>query len=109
MHKTFIPERFFSDCKIINKSNKWINSRQVEIETEENFRGAVFNLGRKDLDMLNGQGINLTLDTKKIYCYRNIGLKEIVQFAGNKYIVITAREYMQHDELRIYYIQRLGK
>lgn len=109
MHKTFIPKRFFYDCKIVKKAQKWVNSRQVKENIEENFKGAVFNLGRKDISMLSEQGINLTLDTKKIYCYRDIKLRETIKFEENEYIVITGREYLKHDELRIYYIQRLGK
>lgn len=106
-HKTFIPKRFFLPCRIVKKDNVWENSELLEKVVSEEFEGAVFNLGRHDVKFLIEQGINITLDSKKIYCYRDIDLKATVEFAGKNYIVTTGREYMQHDELRIYYIERL--
>ena len=106
-HKTFIPSRFFYPCRIIKKDSVWENSELVEKLVAEEFKGAVFNLGRHDVTFLTEQGINITLDIKKIYCYRDIELKSTVEFDGKSYIVKTGREYMKHDELRIYYIERL--
>ena len=106
-HKTFIPKRFFSKCTISKKVNKWVNSRKVEAEENIEFEGAVFNLGRQDVSFLTEQGINVTLDSKKIYCYRDIDLKATIEFDGKEYTVVTGKEYMKHDELRIYYIERL--
>ena len=106
-HKTFIPKRFFSKCKITNKASKWIDSELVEVDESKEFEGAVLNLGRQDIKMLTDQGIQITLDSKKIYCYIDIDLKEIIEFDNNKYIVKTMRHYMKHDQLRIYYIERV--
>ena len=106
-HKTFIPKRFFSKCKITNKASKWIDSELVEVDESKEFEGAVLNLGRQDIKMLTEQGIQITLDSKKIYCYIDIDLKEIIEFDNNKYIVTTMRHYMKHDQLRIYYIERV--
>ena len=106
-HKTFIPKRFFSKCRISKKTSEWINSEPVEVDESKEFEGAVFNLNRQDIKMLTDQGIQITLDIKKIYCYRDIELKSTVEFDGKSYIVKTGREYMKHDELRIYYIERL--
>lgn len=106
-HKTFIPKRFFSKCKISKKTSEWINSELVEIDESKEFEGAVFNLGRQDIKMLSDQGIQVTLDTKKIYCYIDIEPKQTVDFEGNSYIVTTARNYMKHDQLRVYYIERV--
>ena len=69
IHKTFIPKRFFSKCKISKKTSEWINSELVEADESKEFEGAVFNLNRQDMSMLVDQGIQVTLDTKKIYCY----------------------------------------
>ena len=71
------------------------------------FQGAVFNLGRHDVKFLTEQGINITLDSKKIYCYIDIDLKNKIEFNRELYLVITSREYLKHDELRIYYIERI--
>ena len=98
-HKTFIPKRFFSKCKISKKTSEWINSELVELDESKEFEGAVFNLNRQDVSVLVEQGIQVTLDTKKIYCYIDIDSKN--------YIVTTAKNYMKHDELRIYYIERI--
>ena len=98
-HKTFIPKRFFSKCRISKKTSEWINSELVEIDESKEFEGAVFNLNRQDISMLTDQGIQVTLDTKKIYCY--------IDIEGNNYIVTTAKNYMKHDKLRIYYIERV--
>lgn len=106
-HKTFIPKRFFSKCKISKKTSEWINSELVELDESKEFEGAVFNLNRQDIKMLTEQGIQITLDSKKIYCYIDIGLKNAIEFEGNNYIVTTAKNYMKHDELRIYYIERV--
>lgn len=106
-HKTFIPKRFFRKCKITNKASKWIDSELVEVDESKEFEGAVFNLGRQDIKMLSDQGIQITLDSKKIYCYIDIDLKETIEFDDNKYIVTTMRHYMEHDQLRIYYIERV--
>lgn len=106
-HKTFIPKRFFSKCKIINKASKWIASELVEVDESKEFEGAVLNLGRQDIKMLSDQGIQVTLDTKKIYCYIDIEPKQTVEFEDNSYIVTTARNYMKHDQLRVYYVERV--
>lgn len=106
-HKTYIPKHFFSKCKVIKKESEWVNSELTETDTSEEFDGAVFNLNRKDISMLIEQGIQITLDSKKIYCYRDIGLKDTIEYQGNKYVVNTERNYLQHDELRIYYIERM--
>lgn len=106
-HKTFIPKRFFSKCKVSKKTSEWVNSEMVEIEENIEFEGAVFNLGRQDIKMLTEQGIQITLDSKKIYCYIDIDPKQKIEFEGNDYIVTTARNYMKHDQLRIYYIERI--
>ena len=106
-HKTFIPKRFFSKCKITNKASKWIDSELVEVDESLEFEGAVFNLNRQDISMLTDQGIQVTLDTKKIYCYIDIDLKNTIEFEGNNYIVTTAKNYIKHDKLRIYYIERV--
>lgn len=107
VHKTFIPKRFFSKCKITNKASKWIDSELVEVDESKEFEGAVLNLGRQDIKMLADQGIQITLDSKKIYCYIDIETKQIIEFEGNSYIVTTARNYMKHDQLRVYYIERV--
>ena len=83
-HKTFIPKRFFSKCKISKRTSKWINSELVEVDESKEFEGAVFNLNRQDIKMLTEQGIQITLDSKKIYCYIDIGLKNAIEFEGNK-------------------------
>ena len=106
-HKTFIPKRFFSKCKISKKTSEWINSELVEINESKEFEGAVFNLNRQDIKMLTEQGIQITLDNKKIYCYIDIDLKNTIEFEGNKYIVTTDRNYMKHHQLRVYYIERV--
>ena len=106
-HKTFIPKRFFSKCRISKKTSEWINSELVEVDESLEFEGAVFNLNRQDMKMLTEQGIQITLDSKKIYCYIDIDLKNTIEFEGNDYIVTTAKNYMKHDELRIYYIERI--
>ena len=106
-HKTFIPKRFFIKCKISKRTSKWINSELVEVDESIDFEGAVFNLGRQDIKMLSDQGIQITLDSKKIYCYIDIETKQIIEFEGNSYIVTTARNYMKHDQLRVYYIERV--
>ena len=106
-YRTFIPKRFFSKCKISKRTSKWINSELVEVDESLEFEGAVFNLNRQDIRMLADQGIQVTLDSKKIYCYIGIGLKNTIEFEGNNYIVTTAKNYMKHDELRIYYIERV--
>lgn len=106
-HKTFIPKRFFSKCKISKRTSKWINSKLVEVDGSLEFEGAVLNLNRQDISMLMEQGIQVTLDTKKIYCYIDIDLKNKIEFEGNDYIVTTAKNYMKHDELRTYYIERV--
>ena len=31
-HKTFIPKRFFSKCRISKKTSEWINSEPVEVD-----------------------------------------------------------------------------
>lgn len=107
IHKVFIPEERFSDCRIIKKAKEWINSELIETDISEDFKGAVFNLNRQDLKLLMEQGINVTIDDKKIYCYRDINLMETVEFKGKQYSVVSGKEYMIHDELRIYYIQRI--
>ena len=106
-HKTFIPKKFFSKCKILKKTSEWVNSELVEVDESLSFEGAVFNLNRQDISMLVDQGIQVTLDSKKIYCYIDIDLKNTIEFEGNNYIVTTAKNYMKHDELRIYYIERV--
>ena len=106
-HKTFIPKRFFSKCKISKRTSKWINSELVEVDESKDFEGAVFNLNRQDIKMLTEQGVQITLDSKKIYCYIDIDLKNTIEFERNNYIVTTAKNYMKHDELRIYYIERV--
>lgn len=106
-HKTFIPKRFFSKCKISKRISEWINSGLVEVDESLEFEGAVFNLNRQDISMLVDQGIQVTLDTKKIYCYIDIDLKNKIEFEGNNYIVTTAKNYMKHDKIRIYYIERV--
>lgn len=106
-HRTFIPKRFFSKCKISKKTSEWINSELVELDESKEFEGAVFNLNRQDISVLTEQGIQITLDNKKIYCYIDIDLKNTIEFEGNKYIVTTARNYMKHDQLRVYYIERV--
>ena len=65
-HKTFIPKRFFSKCRISKRPSKWINSELVEVD-------------------------------------------ESLEFEGNNYIVTTAKNYIKHDELRIYYIERVAE
>ena len=68
LNKTFIPEYFFYDCKYIKTESEWVNSECVENLVEKAFRGAVFNLGRRDVDYLIEQGFNNIRDSKKIYC-----------------------------------------
>ena len=106
-HKTYIPKKFFYPCKIVKKAKKWVDNVLQEVDIDIEFQGAVFNLGRHDVNFLTEQGINITLDIKKIYCYRDIELKSTIEFDGKSYIVKTGREYMKHDELRIYYIERI--
>lgn len=107
MHKTYIPEHFFYDCKYIKTESEWINSEYVENFIEKDFKGAVFNLGRRDVNYLIEQGFNNIRDSKKIYCYVDLELNGTIKFNNEDYIINTVRDYMQHDQLRIYYIERL--
>ena len=106
-HKTYIPKKFFYPCKIVKKAKKWVDSVLQEVDIDIEFQGALFNLGRHDVKFLTEQGINITLDSKKIYCYIDIDLKNKIEFNGELYLVTTSREYLKHDELRIYYIERI--
>ena len=90
-HKTFIPKRFFSKCRISKKTSEWINSELVEVDESKEFEGAVLNLGRQDIKILTNQGIQITLDSKKICCYIDIESKQTIEFEGNSYIVTTAK------------------
>ena len=102
-HKWHIKHLYQRDFLVNAKYQK----EQVEVDDSLEFEGAVFNLNRQDISMLVDQGIQVTLDTKKIYCYIDVDLKNKIEFEGNNYIVTTAKNYMKHDELRIYYIERV--
>ena len=86
----------------------WKDSKLVKNESEEViFRGAMFDVSLSEKRLFTDNGLNLTDEVKKIYCFINIILGDNIIVDGNKYEVIASENYGIHDELRIYQVKRV--
>ena len=80
----------------------------IKNESEEViFRGAVFDVSLSEKRLFTDNGLNLTDEVKKIYCFINIILGDNIIVDGDKFEVIASENYGIHDELRIYQVKRL--
>ena len=107
--KALIPSRHLQDMTHITQSREvWENSKLVKNKSEEeSFRGAMFDVSLSEKRLFADDGLNLTDEVKKIYCFINIILGDNIIVDGNKYEVIASENYGIHDELRIYQVKRV--
>ena len=105
--KALIPSRHLQDMTHITQAREvWENSKLVKNESEEViFKGAMFDVSLSEKRLFtDDNGLNLTGEVKKIYCFINIILGDNIIVDGNKYEVIASENYGIHDELRIYQV-----
>ena len=107
--KALIPSRHLQDMTHITQAREvWENSKLIKNKSEEViFRGAMFDVSLSEKRLFEDNGLNLTDEVKKIYCFINIILGDNIIVDGNKYEVILSESYGIHDELRIYQVKRL--
>ena len=108
--KALIPSRHLQDMTHITQSREvWENSKLIKNKSEKViFRGAIFDASLSEKKLLfTDNGLNLTDEVKKIYCFIDIILGDNIVVDGNKYEVIASENYGIHDELRIYQVKRV--
>ena len=107
--KALILSKHLQDMTHITQAREvWENSKLVKNESEEViFKGAMFDVSLSEKRLFEDNGLNLTDEVKKIYCFINIILGDNIVVDGNKYEVIASENYGIHDELRIYQVKRL--
>ena len=107
--KALIPIRHLQDMIHVTQAREvWENSKLVKNESEEViFRGAMFDVSLSEKRLFEDNGLNLTDEVKKIYCFINIILGDNIIVGSDKFEVIASENYGIHDELRIYQVKRL--
>ena len=107
--KTLIPSRHLQDMIHVTQTREvWKDSKLIKNESEEViFSGAIFDVSLSEKRLFADDGLNLTDEVKKIYCFINIILGDNIIVDGNKYEVIASENYGIHDELRIYQVKRV--
>ena len=107
--KALIPSRHLQDMIHITQAREvWENSKLIKNKSEEViFKGAMFDVSLSEKRLFTDNGLNLTDEVKKIYCFIKILLGDNIVVDGNKYEVIASENYGIHDELRIYQVKRV--
>ena len=107
--KALIPSRHLQDMTHITQAREvWENSKLIKNESKEViFRGAMFDASLSEKKLFTDNGLNLTDEVKKIYCFINIILGDNVIVDGDKFEVIASENYGIHDQLRIYQVKRV--
>ena len=107
--KALIPSRHLQDMIHVTKAREvWENSKLIKNESEEViFSGAIFDASLSEKKLFTDNGLNLTAEVKKIYCFIKIFLGDNIVVDGKKYEVIASEDYGIHDELRIYQVKRV--
>ena len=107
--KALIPSRHLQDMIHITQAREvWENSKLIKNKSEEViFRGAMFDVSLSEKRLFEDNGLNLTDEVKKIYCFINIILGDNIIVDGDKFEAIASENYGIHDELRIYQVKRV--
>ena len=107
--KALIPSRHLQEMVHVTQAREvWKDSKLIKNESEEViFRGAIFDASLSEKKLFTDNGLNLTDEVKKIYCFIKIFLGDNIVVDGNKYEVIASEDYGIHDELRIYQVKRV--
>ena len=107
--KALIPSRHLQDMIHVTQAREvWENSKLIKNKSEEViFKGAMFDASLSEKKLFTDNGLNLTDEVKKIYCFINIILGDNIIVDGNKYEVIVSEDYGIHDQLRIYQVKRV--
>ena len=107
--KALILSRHLQDMTHITQAREvWENSKLIKNESEEViFRGAMFDASLSEKRLFTDNGLNLTDEVKKIYCFINIILGDNIIVDGDKFEVIASENYGIHDQLRIYQVKRV--
>ena len=107
--KALIPSRHLQDMTHITQAREvWENSKLIKNKSEEViFKGAMFDVSLSEKRLFPDNGLNLTDEVKKIYCFINIILGDNIIVDGDKYEVILSESYGIHDKLRIYQAKRV--
>ena len=72
--KTLIPSRHLQDMIHVTQTREvWKDSKLIKNESEEViFSGAIFDVSLSEKRLFADDGLNLTDEVKKIYCFINI-------------------------------------
>ena len=107
--KALISSRHLQDMIHVTQAREvWENSKLIKNESEEViFRGAMFDASLSEKKLFTDNGLNLTDEVKKIYCFIKIILGDNIVVDGDKFEVIASEDYGIHDQLRIYQVKRV--
>ena len=107
--KALIPSKHLQDMTHITQAREvWENSKLIKNESKKViFRGAMFDVSLSEKRLFEDNGLNLTDEVKKIYCFIKILLGDNIIVDGDKFEVIASENYGIHDKLRIYQVKRV--
>ena len=96
--KALIPSRHLQDMTHITQAREvWENSKLIKNKSEEVvFKGAMFDVSLSEKRLFTDNGLNLTDEVKKIYCFINIILGDNIIVDGDKFEV---KPILKADEI----------